>query len=104
MVYGDPGVTPLAVDIQIRIISFLSKMIVYHDNNKSSSEIYKFVHELHSAKEIKSTWVNIKELLFSLVFFFSGIRYKQCLLNSKWRVKASNQKHEDQFMHKWITN
>ena len=70
MVYGDPRVTPLAVDIQIRLISFLSKLIVYHDNNKSSPEIYKFVHELHSAKEIKSTWVNIKELLFSLVFFF----------------------------------
>ena len=106
MVYGElaNGLTPLSVDIQKRLISFLSKLIVNHDYNKLSSEIYNIVYELHSAKVIKSKWVdNLKELLCSLVFF-SGIWYNQCFLNSKWLVKASKQKLKDQCIQKWITN
>ena len=103
MVYGELGLTPLSVDIQMRLISFWSKLIVNHDYNKLSSEIYNIVYELHSAKVIKSKWVdNLKELLCSRVF--SGIWYNQCFLNSKWLVKASKQKLKDQCIQKWITN
>ena len=60
-------------------------------------------YEMHSAKVVKSKWVdNIKELLWSLGFL--GIWYNECFLNSKWLVKASKQKLKDQFIQKWIAN
>ena len=65
--------------------------------------MYNIVYKLHSAKVIKSKWVdNIKELLCSLGF--SGIWYNQCCLNIKWLVNASKQKLKGQFIQKWITN
>ena len=50
--HGDHGLTPLSLDIQTRLISLWSKLIVNHDNNKLSSAIYNTVYELHSATVI----------------------------------------------------
>ena len=69
VVYRELGLTALSDGIQTRLSSFWSKLIVNHDNNKLSSEIYNIVYELHSAYVIKSKWVdNVKELFCSLGF------------------------------------
>lgn len=48
-------------------------------------------------------WVeNIKHLLCSLDF--SGIWYSQRFPNSKWLMKAVNQKIKDQFIQNWTAN
>ena len=103
MIYGELGIMPLSVEVQTRLISFWSKIIDNSNNEKLSTEIYKIIHTLHSENKIKSLWIdNIKQVLCSLGF--SGVWYSQSFLNSKWLVKAVNQKIKDQFIQNWTAN
>ena len=103
MIYGELGIMPLSIDIQTRTISFWSKLTDTDDLNKLSSLLYKIIYGMSFEQKVKSLWLNnIKSLLCSLGF--SGVWYSQSFLNSKWLVKAINNKMKDLFLQKWNTN
>ena len=103
MIYGELGIMPLSIDIQTRTISFWSKLTDTDDLNKLSSLLYKIIYGMSFEQKVKSLWLNnIKSLLCSLGF--SGVWYSQSFLNSKWLVKAINNKMKDVFLQKWNTN
>ena len=101
MIYGELGITPLYVDIQTRIVSFWSKL-VDTDSDKLSSSVYQIMLAMHNSQKIISPWIKfVKQLLCSLGF--SVIWYTQSFMNSKWLVKAVNQKLKDIFIQTWIS-
>ena len=96
MIYGELGIMPLSIDIQTRTVSFWSKLTDTDDLNKLSSLLYKIIYGMSFEQKVKSLWLNnIKSLLCSLGF--SGVWYSQSFLNSKWLVKAINNKMKDLF-------
>ena len=101
MIYGELGITPLYIDIQTRIVSFWSKLID-NDNDKLSSSVYQIMLAMHNSQKIISPWIKfVKHLLCSLGF--PVIWYSQSLINSRWLVKAVNQKLKDVFIQNWIS-
>ena len=101
MIYGELRIMPLKIDIQTRIISFWSKLIE-NENEKLTSSVYQIILELHNTRKFLSPWVEfVKHLICSLGF--PVIWYSQSFTNSKWLVKAVNQKLKDVFIQNWIS-
>ena len=101
MLYGELGITPLYIDIQTRIVSFWSKLIE-NDTVKLTSSVYQIMLELHDTGKFTSPWIKfIKHLLCSLGFPVNW--YSQSCVNSRWLVKAVNQKLKDVFIQNWLS-
>ena len=101
MIYGELGVTPLYVDIQSRLISFWTKLVLNAEKAKLSSTVYGAIYNLHEDKQIKSEWIeNVKRILCSNGF--SGVWYSQSFTNADWLQKAVKQKLNDTFIQKWV--
>ena len=102
MIYGELGVTPLYIDIQSRMISFWTKLVLYTENAKFSSTVYAAIYCLQEGNQIKSQWLdNVKNILCSNVF--SGVWYSQSFINPTWLLKALKQKLNDIFTQNWIS-
>lgn len=100
MIYGELGITPIAIDIQARALNFWCKLTEYNDNPKLSADIYKTVYAMHCNGQIKSDWLNsIQNLLNSLGF--SGVWQAQKCNNINWLKKALKLKLKDQYIQKW---
>ena len=96
IVYGETGVLPLKIDIQTRIISFWSKLVLPVSNNLSS-KLYA-ISLSHYQNHRNGTFKrlgNVRSILIS--FGFSGIWDNHVFPNSKWLVKATHQKLTDLF-------
>ena len=95
MLYGELGITLLYIDIQTRIVTFWSNLIE-NDTVKLTSSVYQIMLELHDTGKFTSTWIKfIKHLVCSLGFPVSW--YSQSCVNSRWLVKAVNQKLKRRF-------
>ncbi|MEW8546328.1 MAG: reverse transcriptase family protein [Candidatus Thiodiazotropha sp.] len=100
MVYGELGVTPLYIDIQTRIVSFWTKLILNTEKIKLSSMVYTAIYSLQEANQINCQWIeNVKNILCSNGF--SGVWYSQSFINSSWLIKALKQKLNDIFIQNW---
>lgn len=100
MIYGELGVYPLYIDIQTRIISFWTKLIESSEVNKLSSNVYSLLLHMHNSNTVRSPWIqHVKNLLCSLGF--PVVWYSQSFLNSKWLIKAVQQKLKDVFIQNW---
>ena len=100
MIYGELGITPLYVDIQIRIISFWCKLIENHETFRLSSIIYNAIYVLHKENKIKCQWIdNVKTIL--CLQGFSGVWYSQSFISSNWLEKAMSQKLKAVFIQNW---
>ena len=106
MVYGEFGLTPIAVDIKNRLISYWAKLVDNSNdknNTKLASRMYLLNYSLYSQKLIKSPWFDhIKDILCTSGF--SGIWYCQSFLNVKWLTKSTHQKLKDLFVQNWYAD
>lgn len=107
MIYGELGIFPITIDIQLRNLSFWCKLIEnLHNENlgqqKLSSLIYAMIYHMQLKNEIKSDWLNnVKNLLSSLGF--SGIWDNQNFDNHKWLIASLKEKLRDQYIQKWLS-
>lgn len=100
MIYGELGVLPLYIDIQTRIISFWTKLIENREMNKLSSTVYTLLLQMHNSNAVMSPWIkHVKDLLCSLGF--PVVWYSQSFINSKWLIKAAQQRLKDIFIQNW---
>ena len=100
IVYGETGDLPLKIDIQTRIISFWSKL-VFPVSYTLSSKLYAIsLSHYHNHRNDTFKWLeNVRSVLISCGF--SGIWDNHVFPNSKWLVKATNQKLTDLFLNEW---
>ena len=83
MIYGELGVTPLYIDIQSRMISFWTKLVLNAENAKLSSTVYAAMYCLQEENQIRSQWLdNVK--IYCVQMFFSGVWYSQSFINPTW--------------------
>ena len=54
LIYGELGITPLYIDIQSRMISFWTKLVLNAENVKLSSTVYAAMYCLQEGNQIKS--------------------------------------------------
>ena len=101
MIYGDLGITPIAIDIKSRVVSYWSKLISMHDQpTRTSYLMYKILYNMHKNKICKSNYIeNIKDILNTCGF--SGIWETQNTVNPKWLTLAISQRLKDQFYQTW---
>ena len=98
--YGETGVLPLKIDIQTRIISFWSKLVLPVSNNLSSKLYAIALSHYHIHRIGTFKWLEkVRSILISCGF--SGIWDNHVFPNSKWLVKATHQKLTDLFLNKW---
>lgn len=65
--------------------------------NKLSSAVYTLLLQLHNSNTVMSPWIkHVKDLLWSLGF--PVVWYSQSFMNSKWLIKAVQQKLKDVFI------
>ena len=74
MIYGELGVTPLYIDIQSRMISFWTKLVLNAENAKLSSTVYAAMYCLPKGNQFKIQWLdNVKNILCSNGFSGNGM-------------------------------
>ena len=56
-VYRELGVTPLSIDVSIRMVVYWTKL-VSSNQNKISNMIYSILYKLHDLEIFKSDWIN----------------------------------------------
>ena len=101
MVYGETGVTPLAIDIKTRIISFWTKITDIEKNHlKTSTRVYLILKSLYEQNKCKSLWMkNVKTLINENVF--GNIWVNQYAFNRNWFQQAFSQNIKDQYLQIW---
>ena len=100
IVYGETGVLPLKIDIQTRIISFWSKIVLPVPNNLSSKLYAISLSHYQNHRNGTFKWLeNVRSILISCGF--SGIWDNHVFPKSKWLVKATHQKLTDLFLNEW---
>ena len=57
MIYGELCVTPLSIDVSIRMVVYWAKL-VSSNQNKISNMIYSILYKLHNLEIYKSDWIN----------------------------------------------
>ena len=97
MIYGDLGITPIAIDIKSRVLSYWSKLIYMHDQPKRLSYLmYNILYNMHENKICKSNYIeNIKGSLDTC-----GVSRKletQNTVNPKYLTLAITQRLKDQY-------
>ena len=98
MVYGELGRHPLEIEIQVRMVSFWSKLI--SNDNKLSSIMYKILHKLHINGTYHFKWVSYIKSIFDKC----GISYiwdNQIPVNGKYLKTHVKQLLRDQFFQLW---
>ena len=105
IVYGEVGIYPLKIDIQTRIVSYWSKLLLPENLGTLATGIYLATKSHFGFSNINNKsryfkWMyEIKSILNSTGF--SGIWNSQDLINRKWFIKAINQKLRDSFLSEW---
>ena len=63
MIYGDLGITPIAIDIKSRVVSYWSKLISMHDQPTRTSYLMLYIYitciKIKSANQITLKTLNI---------------------------------------------
>ena len=99
MIYGELGIYPMSVYIQLRMVNFWSK-IVNGDDNKIAKIIYRYMFLKTSQNNFRSDWLKyVKDTLDRCGY--SNIWLLQGNFNSKWLSNSLKQKLFDQFQQKW---
>ena len=99
MIYGELGIYPMSLYIQLRMVNFWSKM-VNGDDNRIAKILYKYVFLKNSDNQFRSDWLKcIKDILDKCGY--SNIWLSQRNFNSKWLCISLKQKLFDQFQQKW---
>ena len=99
MIYGELGIYPMSLYIQLRMVNFWSKM-VNGDDNRIAKILYKYVFLKNSDNQFRSDWLKcIKDILDKCGY--SNIWLSQGNFNSKWLGISLKQKLFDQFQQKW---
>ena len=83
MIYGELGIMPIYIDIEIRVISYWSKTISLSDQpTQLSYMVYKILNNMHKNKLVTSLYIeNVKSILESCGF--SGVWHSQDTNNPK---------------------
>ena len=99
MIYGEVGIYPMPVYIELRMINFWSKMVNGNDS-KIANILYKYMFLKNSQNQYKSDWLkfinNISEKCG-----YSNVWISQGNVNPKWLSVSLKQKIFDQFQQKW---
>ena len=99
MIYGELGIYPMSLYIQLRMVNFWSKM-VNGDDNRIAKILYKYMFLKNSDNQFRSDWLKyIKDILDKCGY--SNIWLSQGNFNSKWLGISLKQKLFDQFQQKW---
>ena len=94
MIYGELGVTPLSIDVSIRMVVYWAKL-VSDNQNKISNIIYSILYKVHDLGIYKSDWINtVRSILNDSGF--SGIWLSQTIpLRHNLKIRL-----RDQFIQK----
>ena len=57
MIYGEFGVTPLSINVNIRMVVYWGKL-VSSNQNKISNMIYSILYKLHDSQIFRSDWIS----------------------------------------------
>ena len=97
MIYGEFGVYPIEIDINVKMISFWSK-VAQRDSLKNSNLLYQ--HLYYSNTNTSSKWLDYcKNILRNTGF--SGIWSNQSVDNPKWLVESTKQRLKDLYINEW---
>lgn len=106
IVYGETGDKPLHIDIETRIISYWSKLLL-PENNKLASSIYKcvlsnLIHTPNLARSRFSWLKNVQNILIKcgLNNVWDTNNYPNC----KWLTETVKQKLSDLFLNEWFSD
>ena len=105
IVYGETGVTPLSIDIETRIISYWSKLIVPR-YPKLTSSIYKIMlsnynHEIVQIN--KYPWIkNVKDIFVKCGLI--NIWEFHVFPNENWLIQNIKHKLTDLFLNEWYSS
>ena len=77
MIYGELGVTPLSIDVSIRMVVYWAKL-VSSNQNKISNMIYSILYKLHELVIYKTDWINTARSILN-DSGFSGIWLSQTI-------------------------
>jgi hypothetical protein len=99
MIYGELGIYPMSVYIELRMINFWSKMVNGKDS-KIANILYIYMFLKNSQNQYKSDWLKcIKNILDRCGY--SNVWISQGNVNPKWLSVSLKQKIFDQFQQKW---
>lgn len=99
MIYGELGVYPLIVDIQSRMVSYWTKLVV-HGTNIIATTLYHTVFSLNEQGKLKTKWLdNIKHLVSSNGY--ANIWDRPTEFNPKWFTGSFKQKLKDVYVQNW---
>ena len=99
MTYGELGVFPMSVFIELRMVNFWAKL-VNSENHKLTSILYKFMILKNEDEAYNFDWlVCVKNILDKCGF--SNIWEIQGNFNPKWLNISIKQRLMDQFRQKW---